>query len=398
MDVPVNPQQSPDRSEPASSEPKAEATIVDLRPPNLCPYAHLTERQLTTLAHMLPKVDLHRHLEGSIEPEALIPIAQKHGIPLPSYDVETLRPFIQITKDDKTLIDFLKKFDSIGPIFASRGIIEEITLDVIRDASRDNVKYLELRYSPAYMGEAHSLSMDAVTEGVIGGLVRAALDPQIDTKVNLIVIVDRQRPMEVAWSVEKHAAAYRDRSVKALDLANDEFNYPPDPFEPVFKQAKADLLAVIAHASEAAGPQSAKTCIEKLGVERGGHFVRIYEDPAVEDLVRRMGMPIELCITSNVQTGAVPSLSSHPVRHYFDSGIKVTLNTDDPGVSGITLSSEFEIAMSVFGFTLPELEQVVINGVDASFATQDEKTALRDKVTAGFRDAESWLAALPRPA
>lgn len=352
--------------------------------------AQLDDKKLAELAHRLPKVDLHRHLEAAgMEPEVVIRLAQKYGVELPTYEPEALRPYLQITDTDKTLLDFLKKFDTIGKMFVNNEIIEEISYESVKLAAKDNVKYLELRFSPMYMAQSHGLDMDEVIQNVIAGVNRGAEEHDLPTK--LILIVERQMGPEKAAVVEKLAEKYQDQGVVALDLANDEFNYPPGPYAKVFQDAKKAGLKVTVHAGEAGGPENVKTSITELGADRIGHGVRTYHDAMVEQLVRQMGIPLELCPTSNVQTGAIAKMEDHPIKRYFDGGIKVTVNTDDPSISGITLSDEFVKVTKQFGFSLDDLEEIVMNSVDAAFLPEDEKKELAAEVAQGFDKAEEWL-------
>jgi len=190
----------------------------------------------------IPKVDLHRHLEGAIEPRTLISIAKRKGIKLPSYTEKGLKPHLQVTEKDKTLLDFLSKFATIGKAFTDKEAIEEITYEAVKDANADNVKYSELRFSPVYMANQYDLSEEDVMNGVFDGVKRAKKD--FDTDVKLILIAERQMGPDHAAHVGKMAEKYMDKGVVGLDLANDEYNYPPGPYAEVFQKAKAAGLNI----------------------------------------------------------------------------------------------------------------------------------------------------------
>jgi len=309
--------------------------------------------RLEEVVARLPKVDLHRHLEGSITPETFLSLAEKHQIALPSHDLETLRPYLQITPTDKTLLDFLKKFDTIGLAFKNKEACRDATEGVIRDAARDNVKYLELRFSPIYMAAQYGLPLEDVMDGVVEGVANASAET--GTKVGLIVIVERQMGPEKAKVAEQLAERYKDRGVVALDLANDEFHFPPGPYAEVFQQAKAAGLKVTVHAGEAGGADNVRTAIEALGADRIGHGVRAQEDPQVEQLVRDLRVPLEMNPTSNMQTGAASGWDTYPLQRFYKEGIPVTINTDDPAVSGITLSHEYQTAVEQCGLSVEGL-------------------------------------------
>lgn len=325
----------------------------------------------------VPKVDLHRHLEGAIEPRTLISIANRRGIKLPADTEEGLRPYIQITDNDKTLLDFISKFETIGKAFTDRDAVQEITYESIKDANADNVKYLELRFSPVYMASQYGMKEEDVMKGILDGVKEARKD--FDTDVGLIMIVERQMGVDHAKHVEQMAEKYMDKGVVGLDLANDEFNYPPGPYAKVFQQAKDAGLKITVHAGEAGGADNVKTSIDDLKADRIGHGVRTFEDPKVEAEVREKGIPLEMCPTSNVQTGATQNMESHPFKRYYEEGIPVTINTDDPGVSDITLSDDYFKVVNQFGFSTGDVEKFIMNGLDAAFLPPDEKSAMKAK-------------------
>lgn len=373
--VPVSLLQAPVSRERAAVEPAAAPSSDRFESGSAA--TPLPEARLRELAAKLPKVDLHRHLEGSISPESFLKLADKYGIELPTRNLEELRPYLQVTPQDKTLLDFLKKFDTIGLAFTGKDAIRDVTRMVIEDAARDNVKYLELRFSPLYMAGQHNLSIPDVMDGVIEGMKQGTAET--GTRVNLIMIVERQMGPEPARAVEKLAEQYKDQGVVALDLANDEFHFPPGPYAEVFQQARTAGLKITVHAGEAGGADNVRTSIEQLGADRIGHGVRTQEDPAVEQMVLDRKIPLELNPTSNLQTGAISDYKSYPLKRYHTRGIPVTINTDDPAVSGITLSNEYVVAMRDCGMTPQDVEAAILNGVDAAFLPEGEKTALRQQ-------------------
>jgi len=223
---------------------------------------------------------------------------------------------------------------------------------------------------------------------VVAGTRKAAAET--GSKVNLIAIVERQMGPEKAKTVEQLAEKYMDRGVVALDLANDEFHYPPGPYAQVFQDAKKAGLKVTVHAGEAGSADNVKTSIEQLGADRIGHGVRTFEDPAVERMVLERGIPLELNPTSNIQTGAVGSWEQHPLKRFYEEGIEVTINTDDPGVSGIDLSNEYVEAMNRWGLSRDDVEAVILNGVDAAFLPEKDKAELAESFQRQFDSIEDW--------
>jgi adenosine deaminase len=350
----------------------------------MAPVDTLTQAQLESFTRTMPKVDLHRHLEGSIGVQTLLDMAAKHGIELPADDLESLRPWVQITPDDKSLLDFLAKFDTIGKIFKSSEGVKELTKAAIQDLEADGIAHAELRFSPLYIAQHNNLEPEEVLKAVIEGVREATAKGK--TTIRLILIVERQMGVEPAALVANLAQKYQKEGVVALDLANDEAGYPPGPYADVFQQAKKAGLKVTVHAGEAAGAQNVRSAIEDLGADRIGHGVRTRQDPEVMQLVKDTQTPLELCPTSNIQTGACENIEAHPLLAYFKQGLKVTVNTDDPSISGINLSSEFAMVAKHFSLTLKDLHTLSQNAVDGAFLEGAQKEKLRLVVKQGFQD------------
>jgi len=329
----------------------------------------------------LPKIDLHRHLEGSIEPELLILTAKKYKIALPSLDVRELSPLIQITKKDKSLKSFLKKFEIIGKIFKSSLVISELTYQVVCHATLDNIVYLELRFSPVYMAAEYGLDLEEVTSSVLEGVRRAQSDTGV--LVSLILIIERQLGPVAAKKVVKLASNFK-KDVAAVDLANDELNFPPGPFADVFSQIKDLGLGITIHAGEAGDPENVAVSIKELHASRIGHGVLTQKKAELKSLVLETGTILEMCPTSNIHTGAVPALKEHPIKDFFSSGLRVTINTDDPAISKITLSGEILKVMQAFDFNLSEIRQMQMTSIEGAFLPVHAKERIKKEMEEGF--------------
>jgi len=330
---------------------------------------------------LLPKIDLHRHLEGSISPELLISTAKKYGVPLPSYDLEVLRPLVEIEESSFGFAEFLKKFQVIGQIFKNVSIVKELTYQVVLDAAADNLIYLELRFSPIYMASSYNLSLEDVVSSVQEGVVLASQESGIT--VNLILIIERQLSQKSAKKVLELATTFKDEIV-AVDLANDEYNYPPAPFAGIFDKVKELGLGITIHAGEAGNPQNIADAIELLNASRIGHGVNLHKRPDIKELVLERGVTLEMCPTSNLNTGAIRSFAEHPLKDFFYSGIKVTINTDDPAISRTSLSKEILRVMQTFGFTMDDIKAFLMNSVEAAFVSKEVRENLRISVNRGF--------------
>jgi adenosine deaminase len=333
----------------------------------------------------LPKVDLHRHLEGSLYPEFVFSLMQKHKIPIPVDSVEALRPLIQITPKDKTLLDFIAKFDTLALLFENRKIVRELTYEIILEAHRDSVRYVELRFAPTYMAWKTKLDFHEIMEGVLEGREAARKDLP-DIQVGLIVIVNREAPLAMARQMLELALEYKPHGIVGMDLAGDEVHYPPELFGEIFQEARQAGLFVTLHAGEARGPESVQTAVLHCQAQRIGHGVRIAGNKPVESLVVEKNIFLEVCPTSNVQTGAVPRWEDHPIRNFLEKKIPMTVNTDDPGVSGITLSHEYARLHELYNFSLDDLRALCLAGAEAAFLPHDEKEALKRRL------AEEWNA------
>lgn len=320
----------------------------------------------------LPKIELHRHLEGAVRPATIAEICRERGVPLPTYDPDELARLIILTKPADDLVAFLEPFKMIDSCFTDKEAIARVAYEAAEDACLDNIRHLELRFSVECMAFHHRLDMREVMDGIVQGVDLATRDFPIFAK--LIVSISRDMSAETMgapWPEPAElaglAVSYMGRGVVGLDLSGREFGFGPELFIEPFRIAKAAGLGITVHAGEDDGPQSVRTAIERLGATRIGHGVRMIKDPAVMQMAIDRGVTLEVCPTSNVLTHAVESLEAHPVRQLFDAGMKITINTDDPTVCGVTLTSEYELIHEKFGFTFEEIEQLVDNARSAAF-------------------------------
>lgn len=329
------------------------------------------------IAPDIPLVDLHRHLDGNVRTETVLDLARQHGVALPANDVEGLRPHVQITEREPSLLAFLSKFRWLKEIFIDLAAIERIARENVEDAAREGIDYIELRFSPAFMGERHAIPTHEVTAAICRA-VQAAQDVW-PVQVKLIGIMSRHLGEERCWEELEAAIAHRDQGVVAVDLAGDEANFPAPRFRRHFERAREAGMRITVHAGEAAGPDSVWQAIEQLGAERIGHGVHAIQDEALLDLMAERGIAIESCPTSNVQTSTVASLTSHPLPAFLRRGLLVSLATDDPSISGIDLPHEYRVAATQLGLSPEELRRLQENGVRAAFLSEAERSALYER-------------------
>jgi adenosine deaminase len=321
-----------------------------------------------------PLVELHRHLDGNVRLETVLDLARTHGVDLPAWTVEELRPHVQVMSREPTLMDFIAKFAVLRRVMVDYDAVRRIVRENLEDAAREGIDYIELRFSPRFMAEEHDLDTFGVAEAACDALEEAR--GKIPVRAKLIGIISRHYGPEVGKIELEAAIRCRDRGVVALDLAGDEAGFPGDLFVEHFRNAREAGLHVIAHAGEAAGADSVLQAVLGLHAERIGHGVRAIEDPAVLDLLAERGICLEVCPTSNLHTSTFPDYASHPLPALLARGLKVTLNTDDPSISGIDLAHEYRIAVEELGLSEADLRRMQENALAAAFLTESERSEL----------------------
>ena len=334
---------------------------------------------LRTQLHALPKIDLHRHLEGSLRLQTLAEIAQEHGIDLPSYDIEDLRPFVTVTNQETGFHRFLEKFRLLRRFYPTQAAVERLAYEAVADAAADNIKYLELRFNPVALACEQGFSLDQVTTWVSSAVARAQRDCGVRT--NLILQIGRDEDLGTALQIADIAMTRRSDSIVGLDLAGDETGYPARRFAEVFQQARREGLHATVHAGEAGNAENVREAIEMLGAERIGHGVRSIESSDIVQLIRERGVTLEVCPTSNLQTGVERRIWQHPLPDLLALNVRVTLNTDDPSISDTTLTDEYLTVMLAMGVTLEQIKQTIVTAARGSFQSPEE----RNRLEAWFR-------------
>jgi len=312
----------------------------------------------------LPKIDLHRHLDGSVRLETIFEVGTTYGLGLPGKTIDELRPYVVVSDPQPGLMAFLAKFEWMVGILVNPEICRRVAYENIEDAQREGIDYIELRFSPAFMAGPHGLSQEAVCEAVVDGVTAASKETGVACR--LIGILSRTFGVDSCARELDALLSIRDHLV-AVDLAGDEGRFPPELFVSHFLRARNAGLGVTVHAGEAAGPESIRRAISDLGATRIGHAVRAVEDESLMELLRRDRIGIECNLTSNLQTSTVPSLKSHPLARFLDFGLLATINTDDPGISAIDLSHELEVAAPAAGLTDDQILQARRNAVGIAF-------------------------------
>jgi adenosine deaminase len=324
----------------------------------------------------IPKVELHRHLEGSLRLDTLLDVARQHGLTIPFAQFNSL---VQMQQGEPlTFTNFLSKFQTLRMFYRSPEVIARITREAIMDAASDGVRYLELRFTPVALSRMQGFSYGEVMDWVLQSAAEAARDYNVTTR--LIASVNRHEPIEIAANVARLAADRLDKGIIGLDLAGNEVEFSAAPFAGLFREARQSGLHLTVHAGEWSGAENVREAIEVLDAERIGHGVRVMEDPSVVALSRERGTIFEVCITSNYQSGVIPPGELHPFADMVAAGLKTTINTDDPGISRITLTDEYKLAIEDLKLTTAQVMNQVLTAVHGSFQPVHARNSLAAQI------------------
>jgi adenosine deaminase len=337
----------------------------------------------TTFYRRLPKVDLHRHLEGSLRFSTLRELARAQALDLPP--TTELRSLVQIQAGEPlTFENFLSKFTTLRLFYRSGDIIRRITREAIADAAADEVVYLELRFTPVALSRAQDFPLSQVMDWVIEGTHNTQDELGITTR--LIASINRHESPALAAQVANLAAERMQAGIVGLDLAGNEADFPADPFIEIFKNAKRNGLHTTIHAGEWGSGDHIAQAISHFEADRIGHGIRILESLPSIDLALHENTPLEVCITSNYQSGAVALTDHHPIMRMGELGLNVTINSDDPGISQITLGDEYRYTCETMGWSISALQERVIAAAKSAFLPETERQALVQKLEARFSE------------
>jgi adenosine deaminase len=322
-----------------------------------------------------PKAELHVHLDGCLRPRTMLELARVQGIRLPADTPDALARALMVTAA-QSLEEYLEKYAITLSVMQTAEALERIAYEFVIDAAAENLRYVEVRYSPLLHQPA--LTLSGAIEAPLAGIRRASAET--GTKVGLIVCGIRTLPPASSLELARAAADYRGEGVVAFDLAGAERGHPAPAHRAAFEYAARHGLACTCHAGEGDGPHSIRDALHECGAQRIGHGTRLAEDPALLEEVVERRIPLEMCLTSNVHTHTVASLAQHPFRAYLQRGVVVTLNTDGRLVDGISLTDEYFTAHAVLGLSREELTRVVLNTCESAFLPEFERVALVSRV------------------
>lgn len=331
---------------------------------------YLTPQQI----RLLPKIELHRHLDCSMRWSTLIEIATTLKLEFPQNPNLQQKHFL-VTEPMVNLEAVLSKFLIAQKVLASEEILERLAYEVCEDAFNDGVRIMELRYAPTFIADGHpGLTFDKIHQAFLKGIQRS--QKQLPIAVGLICILQRILPLEKVEAVTDFAIENKD-SFLALDLADNEEGFEPKPFANLFEKARKAGLHTTIHSGEAnnpKAPQWIRDSIEILGAERIGHGIQAIQDPKIIDLLIQKNIPLEVCPYSNYLTQAFSTHENHPLRKLKDMGVIVTLNSDDPGMFASTLSDDYYLAHRYQKFSLEDFAKCNANSYKHSFISEQEKS------------------------
>ncbi|MEA3210421.1 MAG: adenosine deaminase [Chthoniobacter sp.] len=331
----------------------------------------------------VPKVLLHEHLDGGLRPQTVIELARACGYAgLPTEDPQALGQWFHRGANKGSLPEYLEGFAHTIAVMQTRSAIERVAFEFIEDMHADGVVYAEVRFAPCFHTRL-GLTPEAVVQAAIDGLHRGR--ENFGVEWGLIICAMRDKTDSLEWA--EMAIDFRHRGVVGFDLAGEEAGYPPKKHVAAFQAIQLANFFSTLHAGEGFGVASIWQALQLCGAHRLGHATRLTDDMTILDgRIVKLGtlaqyildrrIPLEMCLSSNVHTGAVRSMAEHPFKLYFDLGFRVTLNTDDRLMSDTTMTRELLIAVDQFGLDLADLEKITINSIKSAFIHFDERLRL----------------------
>jgi len=332
----------------------------------------------------LPKTDLHCHLDGSLRLRSILEMAEEQKVRLPAKDEDHLAQLIYPGEECQSLEDYLKAFDVTLAVLQEPEALHRAAFELAEDAARENVRYLEVRYAPV-LHTRKGLKLTDIVEAVLAGLRDAKR--RYGIRYGVILCGIRSISAESSVRMAELCVAYKNRGVVGFDLAGAEYNFPAKDHKEAFQLILNNNVNCTAHAGEAYGPESIAQAIHYCGAHRIGHGTRLRENGDLLNYVNDHRIPLEICLSSNVQTRAVSDLGSHPLPFYYSYGLRVTINTDNRLVTNTTVSKEMLLAHQTYGFTLDDIKEMIISGFKSAFLPYREKADVLKEIT---RELESF--------
>ncbi len=352
------------------------------------------------LIRRCPKVLLHDHLDGGLRPGTVIELAGNEGVELPTEDAAALADWFYRGSARGNLALYLEGFGKTIGCMQSAAALERVAFEAIEDVHADGVVYLEIRFAP-FFHTAQGLTLEDVMDSVLAGLERGKQATGVE--YGLLICALRNMDPKLSLEMAELAVAYRDRGALGFDLAGDESGHPPKQHLEAFHYCQRKNFNITIHAGEAFGKESIWQALQFCGAHRIGHCTRLTDDLVVDrngdvrlgelaNYIRDRRIPLEMCLSSNVHTGAADKLENHPFGYFLRKNFRVTLNTDNRLMSRTTLSREFELAGKHFNVDLDSLERISINGMKSAFLHYNERCRIiYDVIKTGYRRVREGL-------
>ena len=323
-----------------------------------------------SLLQKLPKVELHCHLDGSLRIPTILDLAKQDKVTLPTSSSDKLSKLLVIGKTRGSLEDYIKRFDITLSVMQTPAALRRTAYELIEDVAKENVRYIEIRYSPILHTEK-GMSLGESVEAVREGLQRGRKDFGVES--GIIVCGIRNISAAASLKLADLTVRYKNKGVVGFDLAGAEENFPAKDHQEAFYMILNNNINATIHAGEAYGPSSIHQAIHHCGAHRIGHGTRLKENKDLMNYVNDHRITLEICLTSNWQTRSIRSLKYHPLKYYYDQGIRVTINTDNRLMSGTTLTKEFLLAHKLFGFKLHDFREMIIMAIKSAFLPYAER-------------------------
>ncbi|PID29800.1 MAG: adenosine deaminase [Candidatus Cloacimonadota bacterium] len=333
----------------------------------------------------LPKADLHVHLDGSLRIPTIFELAKINKVKLPANNEEDLKKTVCCDENTASLEEYLTGFGVTLSVLQTKEALERAAYELAEDAAAENVRYMEVRYSPVLHTEK-GLKLTQISDAVIRGLQKA--ERNFNIKTGVIICGIRHMDSTTSLRLAELAIAYKNKGVVGFDLAGAEYNHPAKAHKEAFEIALRNNVNITVHAGEAYGPESIHQALHYCGTHRIGHGTRLIEDGDLLNYVNDHRIPMEICLKSNLHTKAVNSLIEHPCDFYLSYGLRVTLNTDNRLISDTSLTDEYMLAHEHLGLSYPELKNIIINGFKSAFAPYHQKVEIINKAISEMESLE----------
>ncbi len=323
-------------------------------------------------------IDLHLHLDGSLTPEDVILLAGIDGVELPTNDVDELRAHLSFSGDDRTLTHYLTYFDLPLSVMQTAESVSKAVELMVGRLAKSGMLYAEIRFAPL-LHTRRGMSVDEVVAAAVDGLKKGLTDGFVAQLILCCMRIDGVEKMN--FETVECTKKYFGKGVCGVDLAGNEDGFVYEKYADLFARARELKLPITIHAGERGGVEQVEAAI-RLGARRIGHGVHLFDSEKLMDIVKEKGIGIEMCPTSNYQTGAIGDLADYPLQEYLARGILATVNTDSTVVSSTDIRREFEVLKEKCGFTIEEKVKCLLNALNIAFMPQNYKDALRTKLIA----------------